>query len=1138
MPRHEITPEQEATEREKAHRGTRVRRLVYVLVVVAAWLAIGGVGGPTVGRLSRGPAERQHRVPAPDGGVHDGVPAVGAVQPEHLAALLRGGRARRAGSPARTGRRCRASSRGCRTCGSPSAARRSGPTSRSRPPPRSPARTARRCSSRSSSTPTRPTRSWAAPRCCSRVRPPCARRPRTTLAPSGLKVYVTGPGGTLADFVTAFGGIDGILLGVALGVVFLILLIVYRSPILPFAVLLTAVFGLAAAALVIFPLAKNGTIGLNGQSQGILSILVVGAATDYALLLVARYREELHDHPSKWAAMRVAWRAAVEPIGASAATVILGLLCLLLSQLRQHPRPRPGRRHRHRRRGRRRAHLPARRPAALRPPASSGRIVPRVDHVHAEDAVGTRGVWGRVAGLVGRHPRRTWVVTLLALLVLGGFVPTFRAEGDHPVPAVPQQGRVGHRPGGARPPLPGRLRQPGPDRRRPRARPTQVVATRDARTRTSPRPPSPPAGPACPGRRRRSSTARSWSRPPCARPPTARRPRTPSPGCAASSTRSARTCWSAAARPSNLDVRLASERDLRVIIPAILLVIFLVLMLLLRSVVAPLLLVPANVVSFAATLGVSALVFNHVFDFPGSDPSTPLYAFVFLVALGIDYSIFLMTRVREESVTRTTRPGILVGAGRHRRGDHQRGHRAGGDVLGPGDDPDPVPGADRVHRRVRRAARHPGGALACSCRRWPTTSARRIWWPSLLAGTAGPARAHRRTGPHGLGSRAWSPSGSQVSPPPGRASTRRSSQPRACTLAAIATAQPRAGRAGPCGLPRRRDRPRPRRACWRVDGLDLVVLATPERAARRPGARGDRCRPAGRRRQAAGHRPPVRRWPSWTPRGRRASPLTVFQNRRYDAEHVTMRDVVRSRTARRGVPGRDAVGTLAARAQGPLARERAADRGRRHHARPADPRRRRRGRPVRAGRDRLRARSSAAPRRPRTTRSWPAGTSPARSATSAPPRWRRRPGPASGCSAGRAAFVLNAFERDLDIYPDLRTDDDHCGWIYAATERTPAPRSDSSQVDFYRQVAAALQADDVRRPCRSTPATPCTPWRSSTPPGRAPRAAPRCGWSPPATALRRSRSSPARRRPVAEAQPRRRTSRRSSTALSPSRVTT
>jgi RND superfamily putative drug exporter len=111
----------------------------------------------------------------------------------------------------------------------------------------------------------------------------------------------------------------------------------------------------------------------------------------------------------------------------------------------------------------------------------------------------------------------------------------------------------------------------------------------------------------------------------------------------------------------NLDVRDASDRDVRVIIPTILAVVFVVLTVLLRSLVAPLLLVAANVVSFAATLGISALVFNHVFGFPGADPSTPLYGFVFLVALGIDYSIFLMTRVREESGRVGTRRGILIG---------------------------------------------------------------------------------------------------------------------------------------------------------------------------------------------------------------------------------------------------------------------------------------------------------------------------------------------------------------------------------------------------------------------------------------------------------------------------------------------
>jgi RND superfamily putative drug exporter len=111
----------------------------------------------------------------------------------------------------------------------------------------------------------------------------------------------------------------------------------------------------------------------------------------------------------------------------------------------------------------------------------------------------------------------------------------------------------------------------------------------------------------------------------------------------------------------NYDVRKASERDLRVIIPIVLLVIFIVLALLLRSLVSPLLLIVANVLSFGATIGASALVFNHLLDLPGGDPAIPLYGFVFLVALGIDYSIFLMTRVREEAQLRGTRPGILVG---------------------------------------------------------------------------------------------------------------------------------------------------------------------------------------------------------------------------------------------------------------------------------------------------------------------------------------------------------------------------------------------------------------------------------------------------------------------------------------------
>ena len=159
-----------------------------------------------------------------------------------------------------------------------------------------------------------------------------------TVAADGaaLQAWVTGPAGSIADLVEAFGGIDSLLLLVALVVVFVILVLVYRSPTLPFAVLLTSLFGLAGAALVVYQLAKADVLVLNGQSQGILFILVVGAATDYSLLVVARYREELRLTWSPYTAMGRAIRASIEPVAASAGTVIAGLLCLLLSDLRSN----------------------------------------------------------------------------------------------------------------------------------------------------------------------------------------------------------------------------------------------------------------------------------------------------------------------------------------------------------------------------------------------------------------------------------------------------------------------------------------------------------------------------------------------------------------------------------------------------------------------------------------------------------------------------------------------------------------------------------------------------------------------------------------------------------------------------------
>ncbi|GAB2676392.1 MMPL family transporter [Thalassiella azotivora] len=566
------------------------------------------------------------------------------------------------------------------------------------------------------------------------------------VAGDGLDPYLAGPGGVLADLVNAFAGIDGRLLQVTLAVVFVILLLVYRSPVLPFAALMSSLFALAAAGGVIYPLADAGTIDLSGQSQGILFILVVGAATDYALLLVARYREELHDHESKYQAMKVAWRATLEPVAASGSTVVLGLLCLLLADLAST-------------RGlgpvgaigivaamlsvmtflpvlllwpvivlllvlggvlagvgafvagptgalvalgavlvtalvlavlRRRAlagAAPGDRLAWYARPASGRWLfwprVPGTDGVRASDAVDGTGLWGRVARLVGGRPRVVWGVTVAALLGLSAFAPTFEADGlaQTEVFREEQESVVGqevideHFPGGAGSPAlvlaPEELAEEA------------LEATRGAdgvasASFTAAAPPPGVGGPGAGG-------------------PGAGGPGAAAPGGAgadpeplvvdglvrieavleedAGSPAAERVVADLRERlddvsdevlvggstASNLDVREASNRDLQLIVPSILAVVLVVLVLLLRSVVAPVLLVLANVLSFAATIGVSAIVFNEVLDLPGGDPTVPLFGFVFLVALGIDYSIFLMTRVREESVNRGTRPGVLVG---------------------------------------------------------------------------------------------------------------------------------------------------------------------------------------------------------------------------------------------------------------------------------------------------------------------------------------------------------------------------------------------------------------------------------------------------------------------------------------------
>src|SRR3954469_19296945 len=239
----------------------------------------------------------------------------------------------------------------------------------------------------------------------------------------GTSAYVTGPGAIFSDFADGFSGIDGLLPVAAFAVVLLILLVVYRSPLLPLLVIGTAGMALVVSLAVAYFLADQGWIKVNGQSQGIASILVVGAATDYGLLLVARYREELRLEPSRSTAMRIALRQSWEPIVASGATVILGVLCLLFSDL-----------------GSNRGLGPISAVSIAFAMLAALTFLPAVLVLfgraafwpfrpkYGEEHRSGRG-WDRVATSVGRRPGRYLLGSVGALVVLALFAPTFDAGG-------------------------------------------------------------------------------------------------------------------------------------------------------------------------------------------------------------------------------------------------------------------------------------------------------------------------------------------------------------------------------------------------------------------------------------------------------------------------------------------------------------------------------------------------------------------------------------------------------------------------------------------------------------------------------------------------------------------------------------
>jgi RND superfamily putative drug exporter len=472
--------------------------------------------------------------------------------------------------------------------------------------------------------------------------------------PGGLDSHVTGPGGFLADISAAFEGIDGRLLAVTGVVVLVILVAVYRSPVFV-PVLLAAGLALSTAEAAAYLLAKNDVITLNGQSAGILLVLVFGAGTDYALLLISRFKEELHRYERSWDAMRVAWRATVGPVVASGATVVLGLLCLLFSDLNSNkslgPTSAVG--------------IVCAMAAMLTFLPAALLVLGRRWFWPFQPRAGTptdeyRGVWGTIARLVGRRPVAVALATTAALALAAGLAVRLDAGGiaqteqfTTDVDSVTgQEVLVRHFPGGTGSPV--TVYGPADDGDRLRAVVAGTVGIAEATLVTEG---GAPGGSGAPkvvnGLVAVQGTLEDPPDSPAAE-ATVDRVRTEVDAVSADVLVGGETAIT-------VDVKAESARDNRVIIPLVLVVIFAVLALLLRSLVAPVLLVATVVLSFFATLGVCGLVFQQVFGFGGADPSFPLFAFVFLVALGIDYNIFLMTRVREESQRLGTRRGTLRG---------------------------------------------------------------------------------------------------------------------------------------------------------------------------------------------------------------------------------------------------------------------------------------------------------------------------------------------------------------------------------------------------------------------------------------------------------------------------------------------
>lgn len=461
--------------------------------------------------------------------------------------------------------------------------------------------------------------------------------------PDGLAAYVAGPAGVAGDFADAFEGIDSTLLYAAMTVVIVILLISYRSPILWIIPVFSAFTALTVSQAVVYLLAENADVTVNAQTAGILLVLVFGASTDYALLLVARYREELRRHEDRHEAMAFALHRAGPAIVGSASTVAVGMLCLLAADMNSTRGMGPvlsvgiviGL-----------AAMLSLLPALL---VVFGRwIFWPVRPRFGSDEPTERGLWARTGQRIARRPRTVWALTSLILgaMALGlfslntGVIANRDAFVDKPASIAGEEALARHFPAGQGNPVVIATSPESTDEVGAALADTEGIAE--------------VSDPAVVGGKALFEATLDAAADSSTAQDTVVRVRENVRAVAEDALVGGQTAI-------NLDAREAAQRDGTVIMPLILVAVFVILVLLLRALVAPLILIATVVLSFGAALGVSTLVFEHVFGFGGVDTAFPLFVFVFLVALGIDYNIFLMTRVHEEAKAYGTRRGALIG---------------------------------------------------------------------------------------------------------------------------------------------------------------------------------------------------------------------------------------------------------------------------------------------------------------------------------------------------------------------------------------------------------------------------------------------------------------------------------------------